>query len=58
MRSDIKVGFWKTQNIFFRLDGQYCSLSMGNGSSSFPPPIYFTKYIAIISLGKDINMVE
>lgn len=28
MRSDIKAGFWKTQNIFFRLDGQYCSLSM------------------------------
>lgn len=45
MRSDIKAGFWKTQNIFFRLDGQYCSLSMGNGSSSFPLPIYFTKYI-------------
>lgn len=56
MRSDIKVGFWKTQNIFFRLDGQYCSLSMGNGSSSFPLPIYFTKYIAIIILEKSTNV--
>ena len=58
MKSAIKVGYWRMQNIFSRLDGQYCSLSMGNGSSSFQLPIYFTKYIAIISLGKDINMVE